>query len=85
MQGRNGDATVDSGHVDILGEEEGSLNFKSSTDIDTLLCVTQKASGKPLHTNESPARGLAMTWRDGIRGGGRFNSETLPIREIITF
>ena len=79
MQRKNGDATVENGHVDILGEEEGS------TDIDTLSCVKQKTSGKLLHTNESPAWGLVMTWRDGIRGGGRLKTETLSIREITTF
>ena len=85
MQRQNGDATVDNGHVDILGEEEGSMNFENSIDIDLLSCVKQKTSGKLLYTNERPAWGLVMTWRDGVRGGGRLKSETLPIREMITF
>ena len=36
LQGRNGDADVENGLVDTVGEGEGGMNCKSSIDIYTL-------------------------------------------------
>ena len=39
LQGRNGDADVESGLVDVAGEREGWMNRESSIDIYTLPCT----------------------------------------------
>ena len=39
LQGRNRDAGVKKGHVDMVGEGEGGTNWEIRTDIHTLPCV----------------------------------------------
>ena len=50
MQGRNRDADVENGLVDTEGEGESGLNWESSTDIYTLPCIKQIASGKLVYS-----------------------------------
>ena len=42
--------------VDTVGEEEGGMKWKSSTDIYTIPCVKQKARGKRLDSTGNWAR-----------------------------
>ena len=46
MQGRNRGADVENKLGDTVGEGEGRVNCESSTDIRTLPCVKQTASGE---------------------------------------
>ena len=48
LQGRNRDADVENGLVDVGRGGGGEMNWKSSIDIHTLPCVKQRASGKLL-------------------------------------
>ena len=48
MQGRNRDADVENGLVDVGRGGGGEMNWESSIDIYTLPCVKQIASGKLL-------------------------------------
>ena len=59
LQGRNGDAEVENGLVDTVGDGEGGTNWKSSTDIHTLPCVTQIPRGE-----------LSSVLSDGLEGWG---------------
>ena len=52
MQGRNGDADVENGRVDTVGEGEGGMNWEMRFDIRTLPCVKQIASGNFLYSTE---------------------------------
>ena len=49
MQGRNGDADIENGLVDTVGEGESETNGESSTDIYTLSGVRETAGEKLLH------------------------------------
>ena len=56
MQERNGDADIENGLVDIVAEGKSGMNGESSTDIYTLPCVKQRASGKLLYGTGSSAQ-----------------------------
>ena len=45
MQDRNRDTDLENGHVDTEDEGEGEKNLESGTDMDTLPCRIQIASG----------------------------------------
>ena len=55
MQGRNGDADVENGLVDAVGEGESGMNGESSIDIYIPPCVKQTAGEKLLYNTGSPA------------------------------
>ena len=55
MQDKNRDAEVEKGPVDTERGKEGGMNWESSTDIYTLPCVKQIASGKLPYNIESSA------------------------------
>ena len=69
MQGRNRDADIEKGLMDMAGEEDSGTNRESSTDMYTPACVKQTASGKLLHSTGSPAGCSVMTERGGMREG----------------
>ena len=50
---------------------EGELNWESSTDINTLPCVKQKARGELLRSTGSSAQCSVMTQRHEMGEGGR--------------
>ena len=45
MQGRNTDAGVENGHADIVGKEEGEMNWEPRMDIQTLVYVNRQLVG----------------------------------------
>ena len=47
------------------------MNWKSGTDMYTLLCVKQTASGKLLHSTGGSAQCPVMTEKSGTAAGGR--------------
>ena len=55
MQGRNRDIDTENQRVDTAEEGEGGPKGWSSPDLYTLPCVKQKATGKLLHSTQSPA------------------------------
>ena len=55
MQGRKRDTDVENGPVGTEGEGKGRIHWDSRTDVDTLPCVKQIASGKLLCSTESSA------------------------------
>ena len=75
MQGRNRDTDIEYKLVDPAGEGEGRTNRESSTDIYTLSCVRQIASGKLLCSTGSPTWCSVMTqrgemgWEETHEGG----------------
>ena len=63
MQGRNGEADVENGQVDLKWGR--GVNWKVGSDVFTLLCVKQVSSGKLLYSIGSSARCSAMTLEGG--------------------
>ena len=61
MQGRNRDSDIQNRLVDIAGEGEGVTNLECGTDIYTLPCVKQTASGKLLYIAQGAQLGAVMT------------------------
>jgi len=51
--------------MDLTGEDEGGMNWDIRTDIYTLPCVNQTASGSLLCSTGSSAWGSAVAWRAG--------------------
>ena len=60
---------VGKGLVDIEGEGENGTNWESRTDIYTLPCVKQLASGKLLYSLGSSAEHSVVTEMRGMVGG----------------
>ena len=58
---RNGDTNIENGLVGTAGEEWCEMNWDSSTDMYTLPCVKQPASGKPLCNTGNSAWCSVMT------------------------
>ena len=56
MQGRKRDTDVEKGPVAAEGEGEGGVNWEGGTDMYTLPCVKQPASGKLLQSTGSSAQ-----------------------------
>ena len=70
------DTDKDNRLADTGEEGEGRANSKSNTDIYTLPCVKQLASGKLLYNTASSARYSVMTSRGGMgEVGGRIKRE----------
>ena len=65
LQGRNRDIDTENQRVDTAEEGEGGPKGWSSPDLYTLPCVKQKATGKLLHSTQSPAW---CSWWDDLRG-----------------
>ena len=61
MQGKNRDTDVKNELVDTVGGGQGGMNQKIRTDIYTLPCVKQTASGNLLHNTVSSAWCSVMT------------------------
>ena len=55
MQGRNGNAEVENGFVDTVGEEESGMNGESSIDVYALPCAKYIAGEKLLGNTGIPA------------------------------
>ena len=70
MQGRNGDAGVENGLVDTVGEEEKGTKGESSISIYTPSGVRRTAGEKLLCSRRSPAWHSGVTWRNGLRRWG---------------
>ena len=68
MQGRNGDAGVENGLVDAVGEEKGQREKVASAYICILSGLRWIASEKLLCSAGSPFWCSVMTWRGGMRG-----------------
>ena len=54
------------------GEGEGRTHWKNTTDIDTLPCIKERASGKLPYSTGASAWCSVMTQRAGRGGEGRF-------------
>ena len=65
MQGRNGDADVENGLVDTVGEGESETNGET-INIYTLSGVRWIVGEKLLCSIGSPVWCSVMTWRDGM-------------------
>ena len=52
------------------GGREGGMNWEIGTDIYTLPCVKQIASGNLLYSTRSSAWCSTVTYMDGMVGGG---------------
>ena len=60
----------------VRGGEVGKMNWEIRTDIHTLPCVKQIASGKLLYNMGSSAQCSGMTQQNGMRVvGGRFRRQ----------
>ena len=70
MQGRNGDADVENGLADTVGEGEGGMNGESRISIYTGLCVKWRSAEKLPCGTGSLAPFSVMTLRGGM-GEGR--------------
>ena len=80
MQGRNGDADIENGLVDRVGEGETGTNGQSNTDIHTPPCVKQIAGEKLLHNTGSTAKFSIMIQRGVMAGwGGRRKREVIYV------
>ena len=55
MPGRNRDADLENGCVDMVGGEVGGMNWEIGIDIHTLPCVKQIARGNMLYSTGSSA------------------------------
>ena len=71
MQGRNRDTDIENELVDIVRKGEGGMNLESSTDICTLPCVKQMASGKLPHRHRELSSAPCDDLRDEAGVGGR--------------
>ena len=76
MQGRNGDADVENGLVDTVGEGEDATNAESSIDIDTQSRVKWIAGEKLPCNTESPAPHCDVGGMGGGEGGSRGTRDT---------
>ena len=68
LQCRNRDADIENRHVGPVGDGAGGTNWQSNTEICTLPCVKQLASGKPLNNKGAQLR--ALWWPRGWEGVG---------------
>ena len=61
-QGRTRDTGIEYRHADMGWGGEGGTNWEVSTDMRTLPCVKQTASGEPLYSTRSSAQCSVMAW-----------------------
>ena len=54
MNGRSGDADVENGLMDTVGEGKSGMNREGSININTLSCLKWIAGEKLLHKTGSP-------------------------------
>ena len=73
LQGKNRDVDVQNELADTEGEGTSGMNWENSTDIYTLSCIKDMASGKLLCSRGSSARALWWPRRvgGGLEGGSR--------------
>ena len=71
MQGRNRDTDIENELVDTVRKGECGMNLESSTDICTLPCVKQMASGKLPHRHRELSSAPCDDLRDEAGVGGR--------------
>ena len=60
LQGKTRNAAVDNGLVDTAGEGQGERNGASGTDVYTLPCIKQVASGKLLYNTGSLCKAIIL-------------------------
>ena len=77
LQGRKRDTDIEKRLVDTVREAEGGINWESSTETYTLLCVKQPASGNLLYDAGSSNLVLCdnLEGWDGVGGGRKVQEE----------
>ena len=68
MQGRTGDADIENGLVDTVGEGESGIDGEGSVNVYTLSGIRWIAGAKLLCSTGNPVWCSVMTWRGGKRG-----------------